>query len=188
MKDGIGSAIGLVLCVIVLIGLPTGLYLYDLTGPGYQYNNEVHSHMQNAYDANNPELMKEQLLLVVKGMRDLGLTDNMYDAFWAWDKTPEKRMDYQYQHLDGILERIDAVIIWRNATYGNNSQGTETLGDVYEQKMDNLRMFLQEDSWSDWIANGAFYANFHVFLYTAMLWALIIWIVFLIGAILFLFG
>jgi len=177
-----GNLAILVLCLVVIIGLPVGLVAYNITGPQYQFNNAVHSHMENAYNANTPSLMKSELLLAEKGMHDLGLTDNMYSAFWSWDKTPEKRMDYQYKHMDSIISRVDSVQIWYNANYVNGTPTNTQMTNVYETMMDDQRAFIQEDGWSDWIAEGAFYANQHVFLYTAVLWVGIIEAVFVIIA------
>ena len=183
------ATIGFICCLVVLVGLPAGLLIYDLTGPNYEFNTKVHGYMENAYYANTPELMIYNLEKSKQGMKDLGLTNDMYDAYFMWDKVPHKQMFYQYQHIDSIISRTNAVIQWRNENYGNESSGvpSESLGDVYEQKMDNLRGFLQEEGWSDWIANGAFYANYYVWLYTASIWGTIIWLLTcLLAAILFL--
>lgn len=161
------TIIGMIITFILIISTLTA---YNMVGPSYTYRKEIRGHMENAYYANSPELMKEELSLAIEGMEKLGLTEDMYGAFWQWDKTPDKRMSYQYDHLQGILERIDAVIVWRDTTYGNQSTSTEQLGDVYEQKMDNLRAFLKEDGWSDWIAEDAYYVNNHLWLHLAPLW------------------
>jgi hypothetical protein len=157
----------LILLVVLSLMVPIGLAIGNMTGPEYEFNNKVHSYMENAYFANTPELMISNLQKCKQGMIDLGLTENMYDAYWQWDKVPHRQMAYQYQHIDSIISRAQAVVQWRNENYGNESSGipSESLGDVYESKMDNLRGFLQEDGWSDWIANGAYYANYHVIYY-----------------------
>jgi hypothetical protein len=154
-----------ILLTIITIVAGVGLFIGDMTGPGYEFQYEVHGHMENAYYANQPELMKSELQMCKQGMEDLGLEENMFATIWSWDKTPNKRMDYQYNHLDSILDRVESVIDWRNEVYGNTSGSSETLGDVYEQKMDNLRRFLKEDRWSDWISKDTYYANFHLIYY-----------------------
>jgi len=165
-----------------MLSLPIGLWWGNMTGPSYTFNLKVHSYMENAYFANTPELMIQQLKQCREGMEELELTPNMYDAYFAWDKVPHRQMLYQYQHIDSIIARANAVIIWRNQNYGNDSADMtpETLGDVYEVKMDNLRGFLQEEGWSDWIANGAYYANHYLIYYLGeligLIW-IIIWIV-----------
>jgi hypothetical protein len=161
-----------------MLALPIGLWWGNMTGPSYTFNLKVHSHMENAYFANTPELMIQQLKECRQGMLELGLTPDMFDAYWAWDKVPHRQMAYQYQHIDSIISRAEAVIQWRNENYGNESSGipSESLGDVYEMKMDNLRGFLKEEGWSDWIANGAFYANHHLIYYLGELIG-IIWII-----------
>lgn len=157
--------------VAILIAIFTIASVYDMVGPAYEFRREVHGHMENAYYADHPELMKKEIELSIDGMNNLNLERNMYGAFWPWDKTPDRKMDYQYKHLDGILNRVEAVIIWRDANYGENATGgTEALGDVYEAKMDNLRAFLQEEGWSDWIAQDTFYVSQHLWLYLFWLW------------------
>jgi len=154
----------------VLIITVIGTSWSDMTGPAYEFNREVHGHMENAYYANEPTLMKSELQKAIDGMRDLDLEPQMFGAFWGWDRVPNLRMSYQYDHLDGIMARINSTIVWYNANYGPNSTGNpESLGDVYEQKMDDLRAFLQEDGWSDWIAHDTFYVNHHLFIYLAPL-------------------
>jgi hypothetical protein len=43
------------------------------------------------------------------------------------------------------------------------------MGDVYEQKMDNLREFLKENGRADWIAENAWYVKYHKFGYFAVI-------------------
>jgi len=178
------GTIGIVVIVVsaLIFGLGwAAIAIGDMTGPAYKFNYAVHSHMENAYYSNEPTLMKSELLMAIDGMHELGLTDEMYGAYWGWDKVASMRMSYQYRHLNGIVERIDSVIQWRNEVYSSNSgQMPETLGDVYEQKMDNLREFLNDECWSDWIAHDAFYANFHLFYFLSGLIILILIIQFLI--------
>jgi len=157
--------VSLIVAVLSILSI-VGLHLYDSVVLFPTYNRAVHSHMENAYFANTPELMKKELLLSVSGMKELGLKEDMYSVVLPWEMTPEKRMDYQFSHLESIISRIDSVGEWRKNVYEKG--GTqESLGDVYEIKMDNLRNFLKEDSWSDWIAEGAFYAN----VYSWFVWA-----------------
>jgi len=160
-----------IMIAIILVTIAAVTSMYDMVGPAYEFRNEVHGHMENAYYADQPELMKQELELAIDGMHGLDLEKDMYGAFWPWEKTPDRKMDYQYKHLSGILERVDAVIVWRDANYGENATGgTEALGDVYEAKMDNLREFLQEEGWSDWIAQDTFYVNNHLWIYLSWIW------------------
>jgi hypothetical protein len=169
-----------------MLALPIGLWWGNMTGPSYTFNLKVHSHMENAYFANTPELMITQLQECKQGMIDLGLTSDMYDAYWTWDRVPHRQMAYQYQHIDSIISRAEAVIEWRNENYGSGSSDitSESLGDVYEVKMDNLRGFLKEEGWSDWIAHGAYYANHHLLYYLGELIGTLWIVVFLVPIIL----
>jgi hypothetical protein len=183
MKKGhIWILLGLLILVLPAV-LISG---FQSVGPYYKWNYEVHSHMSNAYYANSPELMILQLTLCEEGMRNLGLSPDMYGAWLPWEKTPDVRMDFQYSHIDAILNRTKSVIEWRNQTYTKNGSAPETLGDVYNEKMDNLRGFLVEDGWSDWISYRAYFVNEYLWL---VLWNdIVCWFVYLFGIIIILLG
>jgi hypothetical protein len=183
MKKGF---VWIILGLLILI-LPASLISgYQTIGPYYKWNYEVHSHIYNAYYANSPELMIIQLNLCEQGMRNLGLSPDMYGAWLPWEQTPDIRMDYQYSHIDAIINRTKAVIEWRNQTYTKNGTAPETLGDVYNEKMDNLRGFLVEDGWSDWISYRAYFVNGYLWL---VIWNdILCWFVYLFGIIIILIG
>ncbi|HIH28306.1 MAG TPA: hypothetical protein HA260_00720 [Thermoplasmata archaeon] len=176
-----------ILVGLVILILPAALLSgYQTIGPNYQWNYEVHSHILNAYYANSPELMISELNSCEEGMRNLGLTAELYGAWLPWEQTPDIRMDYQYNHIDAIINRTKAVIEWRNQTYTKNGTAPETLGDVYNEKMDNLRGFLVEDGWSDWISYRAFFVHGYLWL---VIWNDIVsWGVYLVGFIILLVG
>src|SRR4030043_197420 len=165
-----------VLSLVALIGFMLFCGVYGMLVPDYIFNKEVHSHFENAYFSNTPELMKSELELSVAGMKNLGLEEDMYDAYFYWDKVPAKKMDYQYNHVNSIIQRVDAVKQWRDENYAKGTGASESLGDVYEQKMDNLRGFLQEDGWSDWIAKGTYYANYYSWLYLSWIIDIILFV------------
>ena len=87
-------------------------------------------------------------------------------------------MDYCYLHLQAIVNRSHEIIEWRDHQDLESGQVT----DVYNQKMNNLRAFIVEDGWSDYIAKGAFYVNLHPFYYAW--WGLIegVALIFIIAA------
>ncbi len=149
----------LLLCIVAFI---TIIVIHGYTS--YEYERDIGSHMDNAKDMNTPSRMVEELDLAKKGMIDAGLKDDDYGA-WIFKK-PSNSMKFQYEHLDSIIERAKAVEDWRQKTYGNNSATqTESLGDVYEQKMDNLREFILEEVRSDWIAKDAWMLKYHFFFF-----------------------
>ena len=45
--------------ILVMLGLiiTAGVQFTKITGPDYEFNKEVHGYFENAYYANNPELM-----------------------------------------------------------------------------------------------------------------------------------
>jgi hypothetical protein len=183
MKKGVGwILIGLLILIVPAVVISG----YQTIGPSYEWNYEVHSHILNAYYANSPELMISELTACENGMRRLGLTPDLYGAWLPWEKTPDIRMDYQYNHLEAIINRTKAVIEWRNLTYTKNGSAPETLGDVYNEKMDNLRGFLIEDGWSDWISYRAFFINEYLWL---VLWDdILCWFVYLLGVVVIIVG
>ncbi len=136
---------------------------YGSTVVDFNYDREVGGHVLNAYEVNTPEAMIAELNLTVSGMRRLGLTEGMYSAFFPWERTPDRSMGFQYQFLDQLINRTEAVILWRTLAYSGNST-PETLGDVYEQKMDNLRSFMTEGCGeasvcTDWIARDVYFLH-----------------------------
>lgn len=165
-----------ILATLIICPLLIGIMIISgAMGPGYTFQYEVHGHMENAYYADTPDLMIEELEMAKQGMEDLGLTQDMYGAYWPWGKTPDMRMDYQYKHIDAILERAQAIWDWYNTTYlGENITTTEHLGDVYEEKMANVRMFIQDEGWSDDIAHEAYFVNYHLFYYFLPWWMFIV--------------
>src|SRR3990172_974625 len=127
----------------------------------FAYDREVGGHVLNAYEVNTPEAMISELTKAVTGMHRLGLTDDMYSAYFPWERTPDRSMGFQYEYIDQLINRTEAVITWRTLAYSGNTS-PEALGDVYEQKMDNLRTFMTEGCdhtavCSDWIARDVYY-------------------------------
>ena len=127
----------------------------------FAYEREVGGHIRNAFEVNTPEAMISELNKSVAGMHALGLVDGMYAAYFLWEQTPDRSMSFQYEYIDQLINRTEAVILWRTLAYNGNST-PETLGDVYEQKMDNLRSFMTEGCsdrlvCTDWIARDVYY-------------------------------
>jgi hypothetical protein len=111
--------------------------------------------------------MIKELQMALNGMDNLSINGNDYGAFFDWDKTPDTKVDYWIKHFESIIERCDAVMLWRDAAYSNGST-PESLGDVYEQKMDNLRKFIKSEGWSDEVFRDAYVVKYH-------LWARFFW-------------
>lgn len=143
-----------------------GLFAYGLY-IDYQYEKSVGAYFDNAEDCINPECILEQVRAGRQAMVDEGLTPDLYGA-WIFRK-PSNSMKFQYTHIDSIIERAEAIQQWKIQVYSNDSSG-EVLGDVYTQKMDNLRKYVtgetagESGSRSDWIAKDAWYLKYHFFL------------------------
>ena len=150
--------------LFILIASGFGIaYVYT----DYQYERDIGAYMENAYEVNTPELMIKNVELAEQGMRDAGLEETDYGAFIF--KKPDNIMSFQYEFLENFNDRARAVITWREQTYGNASLGSETLGDVYEVKMDNLREFLKENGRADWIAEAAWWIENHLLMLFGLL-------------------
>jgi len=140
--------------VIIIIGLIGGLIYWKIR-LGYEYDKVIGAYIENAYEVNTPDEMIKQVNLAIEGMKKEGLTPDLYGALVF--KKPSNTMEWQYKFLDNFIERAEAVEEWKQKTYSEGSQSTETMGDVYEEKMDNLREFIKEGGNADWIAKDAWY-------------------------------
>lgn len=175
--NGFGFIFGLMCFVMILT--PFGFGIYKCTTVDYQFNNAVHSHMENAYYSSDPSTMRTELNETVNGMRQLGLTDNLYGALFPWDRTPDHQMKWQYQHIASIQTRVDEWEKWEKS-----NAGSQQMQDVNSQKLDNVRHFIKGDGWSDDIASMAYFCNFYMWLVYGMVLPLLI-LLFVYLAILF---
>src|SRR3989442_1080743 len=152
---------GVVFAIALTVAIVYGVN--GVVSVNFAYEREVGGHIRNAFEVNTPEAMIAELNKSVRGMRALGLTDQMYAGYFAWERTPDRSMAFQYEYIDQLINRTESVIAWRNLAYSGNTT-PETLGDVYEQKMDNLRSFMiegcsQRNVCTDWIARDVYYLN-----------------------------
>jgi hypothetical protein len=174
------KAFSITFCIVVVltfIGLIIGGCVVS-----WKYETTIGAYMENAQDMNTPDGMLEQLVLCTNAMRKNGLTDNL-NSKWIF-KTPSTSMRFQYNHIRAIIERAKAVEQWKNQTYKTTGTSqTENMGDVYNQKMENLRHYITNQTRSDWIARGAWYVNLNFFWYMPVH---ILWISLLILVIVFL--
>jgi hypothetical protein len=142
----------------------------------FEYNSKIHAHFENAYYSADPTTMEKELLLAKQGMLDSGLTPDMYDAFWPWQKTPDRKMEWQYAHIDSVLSRVGEFKRWEESQTSLTS--SQQMKDVYTEKLDNVRHFIKDDGgWSDWIAHGAFTLNLFFWLVVLSWIAVAGWIV-----------
>jgi len=153
----------------------------------YQYENQIGSYFSNAIDMNTPDKILQQIQLGKQAIIEADLPSHGAMFF----PKPSNSMEFQLSHIDSIIERIQAVQDWKDKSYGKDGQA-EAMGDVYEQKMTNLRKFIKEDldgtaSRSDWIAEDAWYVKTHPIIYLWVIW-LIIWIILLLISLALLFS
>jgi hypothetical protein len=157
------------LCLFGIIGIIIGAVIIN-----YQYENQIGAYFDNAEDCITPDCILIQLNEGYQAINNSGLTNEDYGA-WIFKK-PSNSMVFQYQHLNAIIERANAVQNWVDKVYANNTQA-ESMKDVYTEKMDNLRKYITGEGFrSDWIAKDAWYLKYHFFY---AIWA------FWVGALLF---
>ena len=160
MASGFGIVIAVILVIVGVFCLGASWWT-GMTTVSFNYNNAVHSHMENAYYSSDPITMKTELNLAVKGMHDLGLNDNMYGVIFPWNKIPNNQMKWQYTHMDSVLTRVDE---WQKWELAQSSTGSQQMQDVNTQKLDNVRHFIKDDGgWSDDIATNAYEINYYFF-------------------------
>lgn len=144
------------LCLFAFIGIIIGGISVN-----YKYERDIGAYFDNAVDCITPECILTQLNAGYTAINNSGLTPDDYGA-WIFKK-PNNKMTFQYQHLDAIIERAEAVKQWKEQVYSNSSAG-ETMKDVYTEKMDNLRNYITAESYrSDWIAKSAWMLKYHFF-------------------------
>ena len=158
-----------VIAFFLTLGLPAFWFGYYYNT--YSYEKNIGSYIENAYEVNTPSRMIAEIKKAIEGMKKEGLTEDMYGAMWF--KKPDNKMSWQYDFLNSVIERAEAVEKWQENM--DKTGSVETLGDVYEQKMDNLREFLKENGRADWIAKDVWLVNNHPFYYFIFLVSLI-WI------------
>lgn len=145
------------LCLLGLIGFVAMNVFVD-----YQYERQIGAYFDNAEDCITPKCILIQLNLGYKAIQNSGLTKDDYGA-WIFKK-PNNKMEFQYQHLDAIIERANSVQDWVDKVYANNTQA-EIMKDVYTEKMDNLRKYITAEYYrSDWIAKDSWFLKYHFFL------------------------
>ena len=155
-------ALAFVLGIVLIIYWVSGYFV------SYKYESQIGSYMETATDTISPESFKEQLILYKKSINESGLNENDYGAMWF--KKPDNSMRFQIQHVDSILERADAMILWKNTAYNSTGATTftnpEAFRDVYNDKMNNLRTYIHAEGYrSDWISEDAWYVKNHPFYY-----------------------
>ena len=159
------SKLGIWVAALVMVAiLLTGAFCFvvNWTQRDYEFKQSVRSHMENAYYSADPNTMEVELVAAKDGMRSLGLEEYMYSEWLPWEKTPDKRMDWQYRHMDSVLVRVEEFRRWESTQ--TTIESSQQFQDVYTQKLDNVRHFIKDDGgWSDDVAEGAFALNNYFF-------------------------
>jgi len=153
--------VGWIALVIILVPVITQTYRDIVVD--YRYRKLIGGHLENALDGSTPEIMREELLKAKQAMIDETLEQTDYGAFWYWQQTPDYRMDFTYRYIDGLINRTEFVMQWRN-TY-INATTTQTLKDVYDEMLANLRTEYHRRGPIDWAAYPAWLIKNHTLWY-----------------------
>ena len=148
-------------CIALGTTILLSVFCFQWYYANYAYERSIGSYIENAYEVNTPERMIAEVNKAVEGMKKSGLSAEKYGAVWF--KKPDNKMAWQYDFLNSVVERAQAVQDWQDKM--EKSDQLETLGDVYEQKMDNLREFLKENGRADWIAKDAWFIENNILFY-----------------------
>lgn len=167
METGNVVATLLLVAALVSFGLWATIDTYEYFGPTTEYNKAVHGHVVNAYYAETPELVIENILLAKEGMEKLGLEPQHYSTLHSWKQTPDNKMSFQYDILDSVVSRAEEVITWRNQQ--QRTGGGDQLNDVYGDKIAKVKSFIYNNAegWVDDIAQDAHIAQNHSWLWVA---------------------
>ena len=165
---GIGSVLLVTFVIIVGVMIMVGFIGYGIY-LNYLYERDIGGYMETARDTITPESFKEQLILFKDAVNRSGITENDYGAMWF--KKQDNSMKFQIQHVDSIIGRADAMMLWQQASYNNTGvqpvyASPEAFRDVYNEKMNNLRDYIHAEGYrSDWIVEDAWYVKYHPVMY-----------------------
>jgi hypothetical protein len=168
-REDVRPFVGLVV-IILLLAVTLGTLVAYRTGPRYEYQRVVGTHIDTAEEAKTPDLIKTEILAAIDGMHDLGLKPAMYAKIMTWNKVHYYSMEYQYALMNSVVQRCDELIIWRDANLNPNNTSAETT-DVYSKKIDNLKDDL-EDGGIDYIAFTTWIKSEHPY-YGCYVWFII---------------
>src|SRR2546429_1614405 len=129
--------------------------IFGWFGVNYQYQQAIGANISNAYDASTFEVMRDQLVLAIKGMHDQGLQPGDCGRAWSWERTRDWCMAYQYVYLDGLVNRTEYYI---RVFAANN---TPPFTDVYTRAIENMRAEFNRNGPADWVAQPAWLLKYH---------------------------
>ena len=179
--DGITFIATLAVAILSVI-LLTVMGVYHLTVVEYEFRNEVHSHFELAYRATSLDHMLEELELAEQGMRNLGLTEDMYCTLWGFQKTPDNQMSNVYRRMAELQTRIRQAI-----QRENNGSMTDGVMDI--NMMNHERDPIYETFRGEITASGierkakdAYYTNGHKILYFGFVIYLVLFLSFVFCA------
>ena len=151
-------AVYAVVMAVLIIGGLVAFNFYCSIAVDYPYNKQIGAHLNNAYDGSTPEIMKENLLLAKNAMIKAGLKPENYGKIFFWEQTADYQMEYTYRYIDGLINRTDYIIAWRDSHIGSDAP---VLQDVYNEMLDDLRVEYKRNGPIDWAAKDAWMIKNH---------------------------
>lgn len=149
-KSRILKVVLVTLLIIPWIGI-SAFHFSWWSGPEYRYMKAIGAPLENAYDAPDFAVMRDQLKIARQGMVDQGLAPTDCGKAFSWEQTPDWCMAYTYNYLDGLINR--SAYYQSQVESGNIS----TFSDVYNQMMTNMRNEMKRNGPVDWTARPAWY-------------------------------
>ena len=143
---------------ILLVSSFSAVVIYSRITVDYPYNKQIGAHLENTYAGSTPEIMKENLILAKEAMITAGLEPENYGKLFYWEQTPHYQMSYTYRYIDGLINRTDYIIEWRNL---HINSGTPTFQDVYNEMITDLRTEYQHKDGIDYAARYAWILKYH---------------------------
>ncbi len=131
-----------ILLGFLFLGIVAGFHYNFIKNVEYPYEVAIGSHFNNAYKMPTPEGILKELNLAIEGMEKMEITPDLYSKWFSWQETPDKSMAFSYAYINNVINRTEAVIEWREQSIYNN---TEQFQDVYERKVESIRLMIGDD-------------------------------------------
>lgn len=182
-------SVAVILIALLVFEVAYGAYVNGIVAYP-QFNKQVDGHVYNAINANDPATMKSELLAAKQGMRNLGLTPDMYGRYWSWEQNPDVSMQWQYQCIDSMIVRIDTWQQWQQSQFNRTTgEFSQQFTDVNSVQRAAMRGAMSEgDHGIDGIAQDTFHTWNFTFVYVFLGWVVLVNIVLLILTILIAIG
>lgn len=137
-KERTLDVILLLFSVALLCASAVVTYTWYTSELRYSFKNNIEATRDLQYWAETPEDYVRYGEAYLDGIKATGLTEDDYTQFWAWDQHDRNTVGWYMSYIESTITRGYDTITWKNGLYYNKTV-SEVMGDVYEEKMDELR-------------------------------------------------